>query len=301
MTYEELPPRIQEYLGSHYTTLKNLRMASRYRIPEDKIQDFARTLGEVFLQNLTLEQFPAKLTEQLKLSQGMVFSLAADCAEQHFVAFEDFLGPSQPLVQQWRTWAREFGGKRPSDKASPEIERMISGAGQRRGGTMEFLSKTKRRPPTAPARTAPSPKPTVGQRVAERRAQQQQVERDQALPRTAQPVTQASPEARQKFLTQIRGLSVDALRRAGQPADQRIGQVAQKIEVVLQGAPSERQAIAQTLRQSPLYTLYHQIGQESIRTGQPLDMVIYQRYQQGQPYLLKEEFDAVAQLFKSTN
>ena len=181
MTYDELPPRIQEYISSHYTTLKTLRLASRYRVADDKVGDLAQLLGDVFLQNIKLDQFPVALSEKLNIQKGTAFSLAAESAEQHFASFEDFLGPSQPLVQQWKTWAREFGGKRPADKASPEIERMISGAGQVRGPGMEFRGKTKKpvRPPqTTKAADASQarrqqrrPTKTVGQQIAQKRAQ----------------------------------------------------------------------------------------------------------------------------------
>ena len=65
---------------------------------------------------------------------------------------------------------------------------------------------------------------------------------------------------------------------------------------VVANNPADQQAVAQAIRQSPLFRLYQEMGQESLRTSQSIDHVIYGRYQAGQPYLLREEFDAVGQL-----
>jgi|GEM_PF-6571580 len=294
MKYEELPPRVQEYLGSHYTTLKTLRLASRYRLPKEKIAEYSTALGQVFLQTITPDQLPTALEENLKIQKGDAFLLAADSAEQHFLPYEDFLGATEPFITKWRSWAQELGARKPSEKASPEIERMVSGAGQLRGRGMEFVMKSRKNTRQITPRNTPttSPKRTVGTKVLARK------EGQDASSDVNSSQTQTSPEARQKFLGQVRGLTIESLRQPGGTAEAKLSQVAEKIQQVVAAAPNERFTVSQALRNSPLFGLYQQLGQETIRTRQPIDQVIYARYQQQQPYLLKEEFDAVAELIK---
>ncbi|MFH0830556.1 MAG: hypothetical protein V1895_00665 [Parcubacteria group bacterium] len=140
----------------------------------------------------------------------------------------------------------------------------------------------------------------MGQHVAERRATEAAHEQSLQETPTAAPTAtpQVSPEARQRFLTQVCALSIETLRQGGQSASGRLTQAQEKIGQVLASAPGERSSISQALRQSSLYALYQRLGQDAIRSGQPIDMIIYQRYQQGQPYLLRDEFEAVASLIK---
>ena len=102
--------------------------------------------------------------------------------------------------------------------------------------------------------------------------------------------------SREQFLDQVRSFSVEKMRPAGQPAVERLQQVKASLERVVAGNPADQPALAQALRQSPLFRLYQEMGQESLRTQQPIDHVIYSRYESSKPYLLREEFDAVGQL-----
>jgi hypothetical protein len=336
MKLEELPPRIEQYTASHFTTLKTLRLASRHRVLDERIGDFSDALADVFLKNVEVKNLPQILKERLKLSQGNSFLLAADTAEQHFVAFEDFFGPLQELIKQWRTWGREFGGREPSTKASSVIERMVSKSNSISGQSFEFRAPKKGRTdmtrekvsvaartataaPATSASSSPQQKATilsrdetrtVGQAVKNRRLEEMRREkptsastissRGQASDEiSARPPVQPSGVSRDQFLTQLKTLSIDSLRPDGQPAHARLQQLGQQLQQVLAGNPLDRVAIAQAIRSSALFHLYQELGQESIRSGHPLDAIIYQRFQAQKPYLLKEEFDAMAQLIKA--
>jgi hypothetical protein len=307
ISVEQLPPRVREYMGSHFTTLKNIKLASRYRLSTDQLDGLASVLGDVFLKSVQPKDFADKLQAELKMEKSQAFLLAADAADQHLVAHGDYLGDMSNEIQQWRQWGRQLGGKQPGNQASPEVERMIAQAHTIRPGRGLEMSSRRQMAPT-PVSKRPLPTrarsaearpagPTVGQRIAERR--KQQVEPEQ--PQSSGGQGQTTPESRLRFLGQVRGLVIDSMRQGSESAEGRINQVAQKISQVLQGAPGERAVIGQALKQSPLFSLYQQMGQETIRSGQPIDVVIYQRYQQNQPFLLKEEFDAVAQLVKEVS
>ncbi|MFO0705058.1 MAG: hypothetical protein U0517_03820 [Candidatus Andersenbacteria bacterium] len=280
LTFEQLPPKILDYMGSLPATTKNVRLASRYALTGQQLGELATVISNGFLQKYSLEELPIQLKEQVSLEDSLAFQIAADVTEQHFGQFPEFFDqPQQPLIEKWHQWASQLGVK----VATPLKQKTSKNDQPRR--SMEFTHQKS-------IQTAPrSATPTVGQQITARR--QAQVAQGQVRTQT-----QVTPESRLRFLAQVRGLTVDALRQGGQSADGRIQQVGQKISQVLQGAPGERAVIGQALKQSPLFSLYQQLGQETIRTGQPIDMVIYQRYQQNQPYLLTEEFDAVAQLVK---
>jgi hypothetical protein len=343
MTLDELPPRIQQYTASHFTTLKTLRLASRHRVPNENIGDFAEVLADIFLKNVEVKNLPQAIKERLKLQEGNAFLLAADSAEQHFIAFEDFFGPMQELIMQWRTWGREFGGREPSTKANSVIERMISKSSSIRGQSFEFRAPKKmtadipREKVSVVARVSAGkaqasvsseavaqqnssltrdPSRTVGQAIKTRRLEE--MRREKSAEPTSTPVrpmktTEAMPTrgtsqsgtaqpsgiSRDQFLSQLKTLSIDSLRPDGQPAHARLQQLGQQLQHVLTGNPLDRMPIAHAIRSSALFQLYQEMGQESIRSGQPLDAVVYQRFQTNKPYLLKEEFEAMAHLVKA--
>ena len=95
---------------------------------------------------------------------------------------------------------------------------------------------------------------------------------------------------------------MDALRQAGQPADQRIGQVAQKISQVC-----DREHRASALLSPKRYVSLRstrsitKLGKSRFALVNRSTWSSISAHQQGQPYLLKEEFDAVADLFKTTS
>lgn len=293
-------------MSSYFATLKNIKLADRYHLSTAQLADLAETLRDVFLKSIEVEKLPEMLAAKLKIKKETAFLLASEAAEQHFTAQSEYLGDSTSLVAKWRQWGRQLGGKQPSPKASTEVERLIANAHSTRGKKPVVLPDVNRSAASAIARTpvvtshsvkrATFPqKRTVGQKIAEKRAAERAAEVPQQAP-AGQP--QVSPEARERFLSQLRGLTIDALREGGQSAATRLQQAQQKIGQVLASSPGDRATVSQALRQSPLFATYQQLGQETIRSGQPIDMVIYQRYQQGQPYLLRDEFDAVASLIK---
>jgi hypothetical protein len=102
--------------------------------------------------------------------------------------------------------------------------------------------------------------------------------------------------SREQFLDQVRQFTIDKLRPAGQPAVQRLQQVRASLEQVVAGNAADQPAVADALRASPLFQLYQEMGQESLRSQKPIDHIIYERYSAQRPYLLREEFDAVAQI-----
>jgi hypothetical protein len=360
MNLEEIPPRILEYTGSHFTTIKNLRTASRFRLSVDQLEQFVLILGDVFKKEVEIANVPTVFAEKLKMPKGTAFLLAAECGEQHFSAFEDYFGPVQELIKQWRTWGREFGGRSPAPKAKPNIEALATG-GPRRGTRVlevampsvfeEQVSKIEQErtealdeeqlgersvPEEAPvsarvparrqmsgvqaggsagivarAPAVTSSRGTVGHQVAARRERDQLTSRglpsvksgapvrSEVSVSASRPTAQPSGVSRDQFLSQLKTLSIDSLRPDGQPAHARLQQLGQQLQHVLTGNPLDRMPIAHAIRSSALFQLYQEMGQESIRSGQPLDAVVYQRFQTNKPYLLKEEFEAMAHLVKA--
>jgi hypothetical protein len=340
MRYEELPPRISEYIGSYYTTLKNVRMANRYRLSGDKLEEFARTVGRTFLKEFKVEELPQQLTDNLGLERGTALLLAAEVADQHLLNFEDFFGPISDLRNRWRQWGREFGGKQPAPKAEARVEKLIAQAGQAPGLGFEFTSMPSRRaatPVVAPkiqpgrqARVAVRQRETAPQPVAEQRVVlSEQTKKafapaDQSknltnpvkiIPKTAPakprvfvaPPRQAESTAtpaqttadRERFLNQLKTVAIESVRTPGQSGAPRIKAMGDRLQQVIANEPTDRSALSAALRVSPLYKLYAELGQEVIRAQKPLDQVIYDRFTQKRPYLVKDEFEAVAALMKS--
>ncbi len=312
---DQLPPRITEYLGSYYTTVKTLRLADRYKLSGNKLDDFAIIINGVFLQNIELKDFPKYLRNILGLPDAQAYLLAAEVSEQHFAAFEDFLGGIKDLTTQWQTWGHEFGGKEPGHTVSPKIERMMAQAGTQRGPGLEFKKKlglqkaspiqTRPNKPAGPGKAPPAGARKVPMPVTTRRPLPANASPVGTVPMHATsnkskvPATQAPGVSRDQFLKQLEGFKVESLRTEGQSAGLKISQLDQQLATVLAGAPQDRPKVQNALRRSPLVALYQEQGQDSIRFGKALDVVIYERYQSGKPYLLKEEFEAVAKLMKS--
>ena len=275
-------------MRGYYPALKNLRIGSRYRLSDEQLEAMALLLSEVFRKNVAPTDFPKELRDRLGLEAGQAFLLAAETGEQHFKQFEDFLGPVESLILQWRTWGREFGGKQPGPKATPDVERVIAQTGRVRTESLEI------RPPLEARGREPAAKgvaPSAQKPIQVGRGQRQ-------LPRTTLRVEPAEKPAasRQQFLGQLGTFSIDKLRPAGQPAVNKLQEIRATLQKVVAENPADQPAVAQALGQSPLFKLYQELGQESLRSQQPIDHVIYGRYSQGQPYLLREEFDAIGQL-----
>lgn len=326
MTISELPPRVSEYIGSYFATLKTITIASRFKLPSEKLPELASVIGDVFLLELKPADLPSRLKETFKMDSGTSFLLAAEIANQHFFAFQDFLGQVEELAKQWGVWGREFGGKAPAKELAPHIERMKALAGRTQGPTLEMNAIVNERKPAKVAsnklssrtrstinsngvvlggvRKISKPKPEAA--VASDSPVKSINQTPKKLPSAKQPaVTRATAQSsapgvsREQFLKQLEGFKIESLRSAGQSASLKISQLDQQLGTVLAGAPQDRPKVQNALRRSPLMALYQEQGQESIRSGKPLDHVIYERYQSGKPYLLKDEFDALAKLVKS--
>lgn len=303
MKIQELPPRIAEYMAAYFPSLKNVRLASRYRLNDEQTDTFVLSIGKVFLKEVEPKDFPKLLTDDVKLPSGQAFLLAAETAEQHFTAFQDFLGPTNDLIERWQHWGREFGGKQPDAKADPEVEQLISKAWQvdapsievRKPGEAKAVAEqivAQRQGADVQPRSAP-----VQQRAPEQRAAAPARVVTSGPTRSVPPAAPASPGmSREQFLDQVRQFTIEKLRPAGQPAVQRLQQVRTSLEQVVAGTPGDQPAVADALHASPLFRLYQEMGQESLRSQKPIDHVIYERYSAQRPYLLREEFDAVAQI-----
>ena len=293
LTITELPPRVTQYLASYFATLKNLKLADRYHVQGEQRDALVELIGRAFLKEFSAEEFPAKVGQAAGLPTAQAFLLSADIADQHFKAYADYLGPLATQGEQWRSWGREFGGREPGAKASPRVEAMISKAAQVGPATSGIDLARQKRP-----QQAASSAPATRQAPVEA-TNQAAVPLHSPTPKPA-PVPAAQPTqagmSREQFFDQVRSFSIEKMRPAGQPAVQRLAQVRDSLQRVVASNPADQPVLAQALRQSPLFRLYQEMGQESLRTQQPIDHVIYTRYQSTQPYLLREEFDAVGQL-----
>jgi hypothetical protein len=338
MKYEELPPRISEYLDSYYTTLKNVRLASRYRIKVDKVEDLARIVGHIFLKDEKVEDLPQQIANTLGLERGTAFLLASEIADQHLMNFEDYFGPVADLRNRWRQWGREFGGKQPAPKAEPRVEKLIAQAGKAPAG-FEFTAmpsrpaaqtetgqKTKTRPvaqprarvavkPRAMRATTPRSQPSTRPSVVLADQSKNLTNPVKIVPKTtpAKPRVFVAPPRqventatpaqttadRERFLNQLKTVAIESVRTPGQSGSARIKAMGDRLQQVIANEPTDRSALAAALRVSALYKLYAELGQEVIRTQKPLDQVIYDRFTQKRPYLVKDEFEAVAALMKS--
>lgn len=305
----QVPPRIAEYVRGYFPALKNLRLASRFRLSDEQLETFALVLRSVFYKEIKVEDFPAQIRDRVKLESGQAFYLAAEAGDQHFTAFEDYLGPVKDLVQQWRSWGREFGGRLPGAKGTPDVEQVIARAGDVRSAPTLEMNKNAVATTAVPERQlAKTMRPSQTRQPARVMPSRTDDQEPLPVPQTAPvqperahepaPVSKPQPPgmSREQFLDQVRGFTIDKLRSNGEPAVGRLQQVYQSLGRVVSNNPADHEAVAQAVRQSPLFRLYQEMGQESLRTSQSIDHVIYGRYQANQPYLLREEFDAVGQL-----
>lgn len=301
ITIKQLPPRVSDYLSSYFATLENIRLANRYKLNGAQLGDLALSIGEVYIKVVEIKDIPKVIKDRLKIKEADSFLLAADIVEKHLKKHLEFLGPCLGYMNQWRKWGREFGGVLRDPKGSPEIEKLIahaqSQAVKSKGPGLDIAERTRRvaKPKKQPvfakqtvnaAPIAKSVKPTVGDVIKAR--QEKEIAQEKVDPE----------KARQKFMEQIKNLSINNLRPPGESASQKLNQMAERITTVAQSDPADKQAINQSLRASNLFALYQEQGQQAIRTRQAMDQVVYQRYQEQKPYLLQDEFEAIGRLIK---
>lgn len=100
---------------------------------------------------------------------------------------------------------------------------------------------------------------------------------------------------------EIRNLSLLDFRRLSQMPKEAIEKVQEKVEILGEESYAERSKAIKAWRESEVYQLYLDLGNESMNKGKSVKEIIDARAVEGRVYLTEEEFHAVGDLNKSLN
>jgi hypothetical protein len=98
---------------------------------------------------------------------------------------------------------------------------------------------------------------------------------------------------------EIRELSLNDFKRLGESAMARLNKLAEKIDLLQEESYAKKAEGIAAWRQSPVYRLYLEIGQQSMAQNKPVEEIIGQRSQLSQPNISFEEFQLIADFNKS--
>lgn len=97
-------------------------------------------------------------------------------------------------------------------------------------------------------------------------------------------------------LDELSDMDTTSFRRLNENVKDRIEVIKEKIHFLEEESYAQRLAGIKAWRQSPVYKLYLDIGQESMKLGKPVEFVIEKRRSLGEEYLTPVEFEAIMEL-----
>ncbi|MFW0862081.1 MAG: hypothetical protein ACKKL6_00635 [Candidatus Komeilibacteria bacterium] len=95
---------------------------------------------------------------------------------------------------------------------------------------------------------------------------------------------------------ELQQLDLNMFRRLGSTPTSIIDKIKERIDSLSNGSVAERDRVIKAWQASPVYGLYVRLGRASLEDGLPVDTIIKQQTNAGQPSLTVEEFDAISDL-----
>jgi hypothetical protein len=97
-------------------------------------------------------------------------------------------------------------------------------------------------------------------------------------------------------IDELKQLDLNIFRRLGSDANAITDRVRERIESLSNGSVMNKNKVISAWQSSPVYSLYVKLGRASLEDGLPVDTVIKQQTNAGQPSLTVDEFDAISDL-----
>lgn len=152
-------------------------------------------------------------------------------------------------------------------------------------------------PPIAPQPVTPPPPKIIKKRAAF--PEIPQVTRPSLdLETRAKIVDIRTPKKLLGPVEEIKSTSLEDFRRLGSTADEAIKKIKEKVDLLEEESFTRKAEGIQAWRQSEIYQLYLDIGNESMNKGESIEEVIRSRTTEGRSCLTSEEFRAVGELNK---
>jgi len=98
---------------------------------------------------------------------------------------------------------------------------------------------------------------------------------------------------------EIGEMNLHDFRRLGENAKSRIDKLAEKISLLEEDSYAKKAEGIKAWKNSPLYKMYLEIGQESMAQNKPIQSLIQEKTQQNQPVISNEEFELITDFNKS--
>lgn len=95
---------------------------------------------------------------------------------------------------------------------------------------------------------------------------------------------------------ELRQLDLNMFRRLGPNAKAAVDRIKERIDSLSSGSVVEKDNVIKAWQASPVYSLYVKLGRASLEDGLPVDTIIKQQTNAGQPSLTVDEFDAISDL-----
>jgi hypothetical protein len=100
-------------------------------------------------------------------------------------------------------------------------------------------------------------------------------------------------------IEELRALGLENFERLGNSAEDRINKISNRIALLEKESILKKAEGIQAWKQSEIYRLYQEIGQESLFLGRKVSEVLLDRQKAKKPCLSQEEFDAIGRLNQS--
>lgn len=97
-------------------------------------------------------------------------------------------------------------------------------------------------------------------------------------------------------IDELKQLDLNMFRRLGSNPTSIVDKIKERINSLSSGSISEKDRVIKAWQSSPVYSLYVRLGRASLEDGLPVDTIIKQQTNAGQPSLTVEEFDAISDL-----